>query len=294
MNIYPLVKKIVAVLVLVGLVMTAYLFIARPYQLRWGATQEEINRAMPGDELDVHPAFLATRAITINATPHDIWPWLLQMGYTRAGYYGYDIIENLGSPRGIHSAETILPEFQNFKVGDAVPISAAGGMTFFAIEPDRYLTWTGEGSVGGFTWALYPIDSTHTRLVSRILWAHHWSQPSMLAMDLFTEFTDHLAVRKILEGVKGRVEGHIEPMTVGTVEFSIYLVSALIFVLAVVSILLRSFSRRTWLWGLAAGVAWLITWYAPVPIWFGVLLELVVLWGLFAPDSLLHQARSAK
>ena len=86
---------------LVGLVMMAYLRWARPYQLRWGATQEEEQRPMPGDELNPNPKFLATRAITIEGKPEDIWPWLMQMGYRRAGFYGYDILENLGSPRGI-------------------------------------------------------------------------------------------------------------------------------------------------------------------------------------------------
>jgi hypothetical protein len=235
---------------------------------------------MPGDELDAHPSFLATRAITIDGTPQEIWSWLLQMGYTRAGFYGYDILENLGSPRGLASAETILPEFQHFKVGDEVPISPASRMVFYAIEPDRYLIWSGTAGQGGFTWALYPLDAGQTRLVSRIRWTHHWSEPSLLGLDLFTEFTDHLAVRKILQGVKGRVENHIEPMAVGTIEFAIFLASLLIFLAALVVILLRPFSWLGWLWGLAAGAAWLITWYAPIPIWPGALLELLVVRGL--------------
>jgi hypothetical protein len=53
------------------------------------------------------------------------------------------------------------------------------------------------------------VDESHTRLVSRICWSHHWTQPGVLALDLFTEFTDHLAVRKILQGVKDRVEGRV-------------------------------------------------------------------------------------
>jgi hypothetical protein len=284
---YPILRRILAVLAMVGLVMAVYLLWARPYQLHWGATDKEINRAMPGDELDPHPSFLATRAITINGTPQEIWPWLLQMGYTRAGYYGYDILENGGSPRGIQSAVTILPEFQHFKVGDKVPISPASSMLFYAIEPDRYLIWSGENGVGGFTWALYPVDADHTRLVSRIRWTHHWSSPGELSLDLFTDFTDHLAVRKILEGVKGRVEGHIEPLAVGTTEFAILLAALLVFLAAVILNLLRPFTRTGWLLGLFAGAAWLITWYSPLPIWIGALLELLVLWSLltFRPSS---------
>lgn len=288
MNKHPVLSKIVGILGLVGLVVAAYILWARPYQLRWGATDEELQRSMPGDELNPNPKFLATRAITIEATPEEIWPWLIQMGYKRAGFYGYDILENLASPRGIRSADRILPEFQHFTVGDEVPISPAGDLVFYAIEPNRYLIWSGEAGWGGFTWALYPVDDNRTRLVSRFRWSHNWRKPSQLALDLFTEFTDHLSVRKILQGVKGRVEGRIEPMAQANTEFAIYLASALIFLGAVVLILLRPLTWRRWLVGLAAGVAMLITWYAPVSIWLGVLLELLILYGLrdaFRPPS---------
>jgi hypothetical protein len=274
------VPNIMAVFALVGLVMTAYLRWARPYQLRWGATDEELQRPMPGDELNSNPKFLATRAITIEGKPEDVWPWLVQMGYRRAGFYGYDILENLGSPRGIRSADRILPEFQHFTVGDEVPISPVASMVFYAIEPNRYLIWSGYDGGGGFTWALYPVDERYTRLVSRIRWSHNWRKPSQLALDLLTEFTDHLSVRKILQGVKGRVEGRIEPMAQANTEFAIYLGAAWVFLGAIVLILLRPLTWRRWLAGSAAGAAWLITWYAPIPTRIGALLELLILWGL--------------
>src|SRR4051812_9739442 len=101
--------RILALLASVALIMLVYLLWARPYQLTWGATDMEVVRPMPGDQLDRTPLFLATRAITINGTPQDIWPWLLQMGYGRAGFYGYDILENLGSSQGLRSADQIIP-----------------------------------------------------------------------------------------------------------------------------------------------------------------------------------------
>ncbi len=268
MNKYAVVAQILAMLALVGLVLAVYILWARPYQLRWGATPEELTRAMPGDELDAHPTFLATRAITIQGTPEEIWPWLLQMGYGRAGFYGYDILENLGSPRGLQSADRILPEFQGFKVGDEVPISAVARMRIWAIERNRYLIWSGGTGEfpGGFTWALYPVDESHTRLVSRIRWSHHWTQPALLGLDLFSEFTDHIAVRKILQGVKDRVAGRVEPMARSNLEFACYVVAALIFCAALVLMLLRPITLARWLAGLAAGVIWLITWYAPIAL----------------------------
>lgn len=277
---------------LVAIVLAAYLMWARPYQLHWGATQEEITRSMPGDELDTHPTFLATRAITIQGTPSEIWPWLVQMGYDRAGYYGYDIIENIGSMSGPDSAKRIVPELQNVKVGDKVPISPLGSWVMYAVAPERYFIWSNEKSDSGFTWALYPIDAHHTRLVSRIRWSHHWSQPSQVAPDVFTEFTDHLAVRKILQGVRGRVEGPIEPTAWTNTEVAIYLAAALTFAIAVILNAARRFSRARWLAGLAAGAVWLTTWYAPIPIWMGPVLLVCAIYGLWRTRSTVRSQQS--
>lgn len=285
-----LLKRILAALALIALVMAAYFFCARPYQLHWGASDQEIKQAMPGDQLDPSPEFFATRAITIAGTPEEIWPWLLQMGYGRAGFYGYDILENQGSPRGILSADRILPEFQQFKAGDEVPISSVAKMVFYAIEPNQYLIWTGTDYQGSFLWALNPIDESHTRLVSRIRWSFHWTQPQLLALDLFTEFTDHLAVRKVLQGVKGRVEGQVEPMANLNTEVAVYVASALIFIVTLFLLLIRPLTWNSWLTGLAGGIVWLVTWYAPVSIWIGVGLELLVL-GMICSPAFLGNAR---
>src|SRR5687768_7355205 len=85
----------------------AYFKFYRPRQMRWGATDAEVRRPMQGDTLVLDPNFNATRAITVNATPDQIFPWLVQMGCNRAGWYSYDWLDNEGKP----SAELILPEF---------------------------------------------------------------------------------------------------------------------------------------------------------------------------------------
>ena len=286
-----IIKRILATLALIALVMAAYLLWARPYQMDLGSTDQEVKQSMPGDQLDANPEFLATRSITISGTPEEIWPWLLQMGYGRAGYYAYDILENQGSPRGISSADRILPEFQQFKVGDVVPISSVAHMNFYAIEPNKYLIWTGTNHQGSFIWALYPIDAGHTRLVSRIRWSFHWTEPRMLALDLFTEFTDHLAVREILQGVKGRVEDQIAPIVRINTQFVVYVMTVLIFLVTLFLLLIRPLTWNRWLTGLAGGVVWLLTWYAPVSIWLGVGLELLVLWRLMHSRRIFRQKR---
>lgn len=279
MNYYRI-NNIAGVFLLLGLVAVIYVLWARPCLLHWGATDKEINMSMPGDELDPDPAFLATRAITIEGTPEEIWPWLVQMGYGRAGFYGYDILENIGSPRGIHSAEQILPEFQNFKAGDEVPISAFFSLNFYALEPNRYVIWADRKGTGGFTWALYAIDERHTRLISRIRWTHHWAQPGMLAFDIFTEFTDHLAVRKVLQGVKDRVEKQTEPMIWQNLEFAAYVTTLLIFLLAIGLTIRCKLTLKRWLAAGAAGIAWLAVWYGPFPAWMGFFIAVPVTWYL--------------
>jgi hypothetical protein len=269
--------RVVAALAVVGVVMAAYLLWARPYQLHWGATEAEIQGSMPGDELYSSPSFLATRAITIDNPPEKIWPWLIQMGFGRAGFYGYDILENIGSPRGASSADTILPDLQNPRVGDPLPLSAAGGLLFYAIEPNQYVVWSGADGWGDFAWVLSPIDAGHTRLVSRIGWTHHWTEAGPLVFDIFTEFTDHLAVRKILQGVKGRAEGRAAPPAQANLEFFTYLAAALLFLGGVVLVLVRPLTWRGWFAALASGAGWLITWYAPISIWVGMMLELFIL-----------------
>ena len=289
LNKNSIVGRTLSAMVVIGLIIAAYLLCARPSQLRWGATDAEVARAMPGDALSSRPTFLSTRAITINATPEVIWPWLVQMGYGRAGFYGYDVLENLGSSRGIHSAERIVPELQQIVAGDPLPLSAAGGLVINAIEPNRFIVWSGKSGAfpGAFTWGLYPVDASHTRLVSRIQWKHHWSQPFVLVLDLFTEFTDHLAVRKILHGVKDRAEGRVESFSRQSVEFAVLLWALVNFFAAIWCVLRRAITWRGWLAAVAAGVAWLVVWYAPISVGLGTAANILVLW-------ILHSARAAR
>jgi hypothetical protein len=280
---HPLLARALALLSVLLLIATAYVSLCRPYQLHWGATAAEIERSMPGDELNTDPSFLATRAITIDALPEEVWPWLLQMGYGRAGFYGYDLLENVGSPEGLRSADEIIPRFQKFVVGDEVPISAVATMTFHSIEPNRYLIWLGSDTPnpGAFTWAAYPLDGDRTRLVSRIRWTYYPTSVKLIALQLFTEFADHMALRKILQGIKQRVEGNIEPMWVQNVEFFTFLCTFLTFLVALVLLGWRRPAWRTWGVGLLAGMIWLANWYAPIPTWSSVLLAILAIGALF-------------
>src|SRR5919201_6031965 len=91
----------------------------RHWHMRWGATDGEVRASMPGDELVPKASFNATRAITIQAPPERVWPWIVQMGYRRAGFYTYALLDNAG----YESAARVVPEYQDPKVGDWMPMS---------------------------------------------------------------------------------------------------------------------------------------------------------------------------
>jgi hypothetical protein len=265
------IARFLSVIALLVILITLYLFLIRPSQLHWGTTAEELRRAMPGDDLVANPTFLATRAITIRGRPEDIWPWLVQMGYNRAGFYGYDLIENLGSKTGIRSAASIVPELQHPTTGDVLPISSVAYLTFGAIQSNQYLIWQSETQPhdSAFTWALYPVDQSHTRLVSRIRLHYHWKIRA-LVLDLFTEFADHVAVPRILTGVRNRVEGRAsDSLAAEGAEIAVWMLVLLEMAIAMV----RVFRWRQWwrAWCIELGAGWLLMFvlYAHAPIWIG-------------------------
>jgi hypothetical protein len=251
------------------ILITVYLFFIRPSQLRWGATTEEIRQSMPGDDLVPNPTFVATRAITIRGRPEDIWPWIAQMGFDRAGYYGYDLIENIGSKTGIRSSESIVSDLQHPKTGDVLPISSVAHLTFGQIEPSQFLIWQSEALPhdGAFTWALYPIDESHTRLVSRIRLHYHWTSRA-LALDLFTEFADHVAVPKILAGARDRVEGRApESLAREAIEIAVWILAFAEFAISIVLVFRWRQWWRAWCFALGSGSLLLFALYANAPAW---------------------------
>lgn len=131
-----LVVGLVSAVVVIG----TYLLVLGPWQRRWGATDEEVRRAMPGEGLLRRDAPSITRAVTIDASPEDVFPWLLQIGYGRGGWYSYDWIDNDGKP----SADRIDPALQRLAVGDRIEMLPGVGPVVREIVPNHHIVSGGE------------------------------------------------------------------------------------------------------------------------------------------------------
>jgi hypothetical protein len=178
----------------------------RHRHLRWGASDEEVEGAMPGDELVPEPSFEATRAITIDALPDNVWPWLVQLGFGRAGWYSYDLFDNAARP----SSDRILGEYQNPKVGDWIPmareVTETTAFRIRAYEPSRWMVW--EKPHSSWAWKLVALENERTRLITRLKDRYSWRESpgnALLSLVLF-EFGDFPMMRKLLLGVKQRAE----------------------------------------------------------------------------------------
>lgn len=208
---------------------------------RWGATDDEVLKSLAGDDVLPSPMLETTHAVTINTRADDIWPWLVQMGYGRAGWY-YDsrfnkfmddyfwptIVPEDARGKFIPSAERILPEHQHTQVGDVVPDGPPGSAYFLvhAMQLNHYLVlhssthikyatpsflhsskWASDGE---FTWVyvLNALTPTATRLVLRMRaniyprWIGVLGRPLIMLVDF-------LHAREQLNNIKDRVEGSL-------------------------------------------------------------------------------------
>jgi hypothetical protein len=141
----------------------AYL-VWRPRMLRWGASDQEVSGSLPGDDRTPTPRVQSTRAITIEAPPERVWPWLMQMGIGRAGFYSHDWVERLMCRaryvEGRRSATRIHPELGQLRVGDTVPMGAGAFATVWEVKPYEHL-------VAQETFVLRPLPGDRTRLITR-------------------------------------------------------------------------------------------------------------------------------
>jgi hypothetical protein len=177
----------------------------RHWHKQWGATDEEVHSPMPGDGIVPKASFNATRAITIDAPPGMVWPWIVQMGYRRAGFYTYAILDNAG----YESADRILEQYQPPKIGDWVPmakkVNDITALKVKAFEINEWLLWEKPDST--WAWKLISLDGGRTRLICRLKQRYAWEKPGMAIMALILlEFGDFPMMRRVLKGIKVRAE----------------------------------------------------------------------------------------
>jgi hypothetical protein len=197
MNKVSLLRVFVVAASLLALGMCLCWCVYRPWAINWGAADLEVARAMPGDGIIANATFSATRAITVFAEPEDIWPWLVQLGYRRAGLYSYDFLDNDGIP----SAEQILPEYQDLQVGDSLPIGPGFYVSVEVLEPFRQLLLVfPEWAEATWAWGLYPDGPNRTRLVTRLR-----GRPLGFTR-IFVDLTEIFPMRKSMLGIKRRAE----------------------------------------------------------------------------------------
>ena len=186
----------------------AYPVFFRRWCLTWGATGDEVSRKLPGDDLLPDADLVSTRAVTIDAPPGAIWPWLVQMGSGRGGAYTYDWIENLFG-LDMHSADTILPQFQDLKVGDELPLGPSRPvMRVEVCDPERALAI--RIADGNWVWIFaLEAEDGRTRLISRNRIAMPAaSVPALMLNLLVMEPGSLIMERKMLLGIKQRAERH--------------------------------------------------------------------------------------
>lgn len=185
-----------------------YWFPLRRWMSRWGTTPTDLTRVMAGDVLLVDPTYSGTMAVTVDALPEHIWPWLVQIGYRRGGLYSYDWLDRLFGYLDRPSSTRILPEFQHLAVGDRIPLGRGPSWPVATVEPGRALVLDMR-NMGGLDWVwqfgLYPVDEKRTRLVTRscVRARPVWARLLTSAI----EPAGFLMTRRMLLGIKQRAEG---------------------------------------------------------------------------------------
>jgi hypothetical protein len=188
-----------------------YILLVRRWQLRWGATDQESDGSLPGDDLIANPDLTATRAITVPVAAEQVWPWIAQLGQGRGGFYSYDALENLVGCH-IHSADQIVPQWQTITIGDQVKLHPEVGLDVAVVEQGRALVLRGGVPLGtvpapyDFTWTFVLRERSDgtTRLLVRERYGYtqRWA-PLLVEPVAVVAF---VMTQRMLRGIRDRAE----------------------------------------------------------------------------------------
>jgi len=180
----------------------------RPWYSIWGATESELKQTLPGDEYVNDPGASYTQSITMNAPASSIWPWLVQLGQGKAGFYSYELLENIIGCQ-IHNATSILPEHQNIKVGDGLLMHPeAPALPVAIIEPGKTLAYGGRVDKQTSNVWVFSLDQQGqvTRLVTRWMFEYGHGFKHRLGYGWLLEPIAAVMQRKMLVTLRELVE----------------------------------------------------------------------------------------
>lgn len=191
----------------------------RDWRTSWGTEHNEHLMQLPGDDLIPEPRWSSTHAITINASPYEVWPWIAQLGQDRGGLYSYETLENLIGCN-IHNADEVLPQHQSIAPGDVIKLHQEGPtLPVLEVAPCHYLLLGSKpgfvesfGDIVGVTWLFYLHEQPDgkTRLIVR--WRSYYADSLRMRLSfgaLLAEPISFTMERKMLLSIRERVENAI-------------------------------------------------------------------------------------
>lgn len=199
--------------ILVAAIAAIYVVLIRPWAMNWGSTRAERGASLPGDDLVPDARYVTTRAVTIAAAPAAIWPWLVQMGQDRAGFYTHNWVER-ALRSGIHDVHVIHPEWQELVPGSLMHTNhdiggKAMGWPVEAVDREHSIVLRSKSMpMGSYAFVLRPIDEGHTRLIVRDRAA--WKRSELPFTGLVYEPLHAYMETGLIRGVRQRVEARLQ------------------------------------------------------------------------------------
>jgi hypothetical protein len=251
-----------------------------PWTHNYGATAEELGRTFHGDELISDPIVNWTHGITINAPPEEVWPWIIQIGDTRAAYYSFTFIENMfGDPDLYHNADRIHPEWQNPPIDQGIIVDflkikeCEANQFMLASEDVPDMNWT-------WLWWIEPEGNNATRLIIRMR-IEVPGQAGISALGEAINLTGFVMEVGMLNGLKARAEGNIPPPSEEAVGIILWLLAFAIGVFAAVLYMKRRDSRYPLSLGLVVIAILFIFTYAQPNIWLRLAIDILLIASAF-------------
>ena len=285
----PPARRVLALVGALAAIACAFFLIVRPWYLRRGATDEEVRRILPGDEIIPTASGQETRAITIRAPIERVWPWVAQLGQDRGGFYSYDLLENVVGC-DMPTTDRLRAERQSWRIGDKLwmyPKNRAGGVGFATLRasvPGRALGF-GTHAVGtppsapedgSWSFVLEPAGDSATRLLVRGRGAGGRSLLGVAFDRSVFEPVHFVMERRMMIGIKQLAEGSDRGRFLNHLQVGLWVVAFCLIVVAVVRVLRRERWRRPLVGFVAAAAVFQILTFGQPSIVIGLALLLLV------------------